>query len=183
MQDPSKFQFKENKGSPKHEKESFDTLRSADSYTELLSPVIERMSSKDNSSNSTDQGIHDMDIDSVDLKNGVLTSNQTNIRRCNRYSSGMGQSIVSDCGGQQCNRSTSNPGMEVLSEDYEDAVFEEIPQDIDDGTTMCLSHTYARSGFSHSPLTPNDDIGSSSSLLSNGSSGPKLIARLFTNGP
>ena len=171
----SKFNWQQNKNSPKHEKERFDTLRSADSYTELLAPVIERMSSKDSSSASTDQGIHDMDVDSVDLKNGNPPINPNNFRRCNRYSSGMGQSIVSDCG-QQCPPSTSNPGMEVLSEDYEDAVFEEIPQDIDDGSTLCLSHTYARSGFNASPpLTPNDDIGSSSSLLSNGSSGPNSL--------
>ncbi|XP_072030742.1 LOW QUALITY PROTEIN: uncharacterized protein [Amphiura filiformis] len=167
----TKFQWREGKNSPKHEKERFDTLRSATSHTELLSPVIERMSSKDSSTASTDQGIHDMDVDSVDLKNGGPTSNSA--RRCNRYSSGMGQSILSDCGTLGCARSTSNPGMEVLSEDYEDAVFEEIPQDIDDGSMPCLSHTYARSSFNPSPpLSPNEDgIGSSSSLLSNGSAG------------
>ena len=173
MQDP-KFIWKET--NPKHEKERFDTLRSADSYTELLAPVIERMSSKDSSSASTDQGIHDMDVDSVDLKNGNTPINPNNFRRCNRYSSGMGQSIISECG-QQCPRSTSNPCMGKLSEDYDEEVFvEEIPQDIDDGSTLCLSHTYARSGFNHSPpLTPNDDIGSSSSLLSNGSSGSNAL--------
>ncbi len=171
MQEATKW--REERNPSLHEKEKFDTLRSADSYTELLSPVIERMSSKDSSSASTDQGIHDMDIDSVDLKNTIAPPTNNGSRRCNRYSSGMGQSIVSDCGGQVCNRSSSNPGMEVLSEDFEDAVFEELPQDIDESFTPCLTHTYARSGLNpNPPLSPNDGgIGSSSSLLSSGSTG------------
>ena len=121
-----------------------------------------------------------MDIDSLDLKNGILVVDcntmSGNSRRCNRYSSGVGQSVVSDCGGLMTMRSNSNPGMEVLSEDFEDAVFEDIPQDIDEACMPCLSHTYARSASASSPpSSPNvNEIGSNSSLLSNNSSGPML---------
>ncbi|XP_072172929.1 uncharacterized protein [Diadema setosum] len=58
-----KFQMKGRLLGLRAEKENFDTLRQADSTTNLLLPPFDRSSSKESTStsSSTDQGIHDMD--------------------------------------------------------------------------------------------------------------------------